>query len=159
MKKINYLFALIATVFVLGMTSCDTSNDPQPNPALDGIQLSDLNGTWNNYETTLNGVTEITDNGNACNEFNNNNAHLNVSYSSTSNTVTLNYPCQPDSDVFVNPTINDDDEIVLGFNGKEIFRFEILDTSDLQNNKMDLKLKYSRNSEYIALGTVWHLEK
>jgi hypothetical protein len=159
MKKINYLFALIATVFVLGMTSCDT-NEVTPDPRVDGIQLSDLDGAWLNYETTYMGETQSTDNGNACFIFNNDNSHMNVTFNSNTGSLTLDYPCNyPDIDEFETVTINDNDEIVLEAFDKVLFQFKILDTSDLQTNKLDIELTYARNSNFIELGTVWHLRK
>ena len=63
MKKINYLFALIATVFVLGMTSCDP-NEVTPDNTVDGITLSDFDGNWSTTLITYN--SQSYDEADAC---------------------------------------------------------------------------------------------
>jgi len=54
MKKINYLFALIATVFVLGMTSCD----PNENSVAPANPLEEFVGTYT-LTSSMSGTDEI----------------------------------------------------------------------------------------------------
>ena len=56
-RKINYLFAIIATVLVLGTTSCDSSEDPTPTTPPAGYTLADFLGTWTSTQVVYGGKT------------------------------------------------------------------------------------------------------
>lgn len=67
MRKTNFLFALIASLFVLGTTSCDTDSDtPTPmvivdstgssTDSVDLFTVTDLEGSWENTFTEYEGV-------------------------------------------------------------------------------------------------------
>ena len=140
MRKINYLFAIIATVFVLGMTSCDP-NEVTPDNTVDGIQLEDLTGFWTNTETKLNGSIVV------CNDdldLTDATVNFNISVSSdTSGSLTAYYQCNNGTPSSLSIEDFDDETLVMTL--KFGLKFQILDGHDLTSTTKTIDLELIDN--------------
>lgn len=172
MKKINYLFAIIATVFVLGMTSCDP-NEVTPDPTVDGLTIQDIDGFWEfvsveyTYASNSNVYT-------SCEEINTlrsltnltKYAALEFDVNSTTNTISIDeYARTSDcgTDIVVEDVpvtiLSNENSFIVNDSGRE-FKFEVLSIEKVDGFNIyiaEVKLVYSTDTNDFE-GAIYTLQ-